>query len=177
MRILHRRSRDSNLPREHADTPADLVGPYQVPRRSRSRGSALRIAIVANSEDSSDPDPKESREFRGSLTSMCGFWLHLRYCCTSTICMDAEPAAETPITTGEVARLIGVCKTTLLRWIRVGFLPEPPFVQIGRVRVRMWGKADLMRALQHRASYYNWTRNQIDESERRAKRMPGNGSD
>ena len=91
--------------------------------------------------------------------------------------MEAEPAIEKPITTGEVARLIGVCKTTLLRWIRVGFLPEPPFVEIGRVRVRMWGKADLMRALQHRVSYYNCTRDQIDESKRRANRVAGTGSD
>src|SRR6202007_231664 len=97
--------------------------------------------------------------------------------CTSTVCMDAEPAIEKPITTGEVARLIGVCKTTLLRWIRVGLLPEPPFVEIGRVRVRMWHKADLMRALQHRVSYYNWTRDQINESERRAKRIAESGSE
>ena len=90
--------------------------------------------------------------------------------------MDAEPAIEKPFTTGEVARLIGVCKTTLLRWIRVGLLPEPPFVEIGRVRVRMWGKADLMRALQHRVSFYNWTRDQIDESKRRTNRAAGSGS-
>ena len=82
--------------------------------------------------------------------------------------MNTE-SAEKPITTGEVARLLGVCKTTILRWIRVGFIPEPPFVQVGRVRVRMWMKSDLMRALYHRKCYYYWTRDQINESERREK--------
>ena len=56
--------------------------------------------------------------------------------------MDAEPAIEKPITTGEVARLIGVCKTTLLRWIRVGFLSEPPFVEsecVCGARLTSWG--------------------------------------
>ena len=93
--------------------------------------------------------------------------------------VTTEPAVETPTpsTTGEVAYLIGVCKTTLLRWVRVGYIPEPPFVQIGRIRVRMWEKADLMRALQHRVSYYNWSKESIDESERRAKRIAGNGSE
>jgi hypothetical protein len=85
--------------------------------------------------------------------------------------INPEPATETPSTTGEVAYWIGVCKTTLLRWVRVGFIPEPPFVKIGRVRVRMWGKADYMRALQHRVSYYNWTKVSIDESEKRKKRI------
>ncbi len=91
--------------------------------------------------------------------------------------MRTEPAPDKFRTTGEVAHLIGVCKTTLLRWIRVGLIPEPPFVQVGRVRVRMWAKTDLMRALQHRESYYKWTRWQINESEKRKKRIAGNGSD
>ena len=91
--------------------------------------------------------------------------------------MRAETAPEKFSTTGEVAHLIGVCKTTLLRWIRVGLIPEPPFVQVGRVRVRMWAKADLMRALQHRVSYYKFTRWQINESEKRKKRIAGNRSD
>jgi predicted site-specific integrase-resolvase len=90
--------------------------------------------------------------------------------------MGAEHALETAIPTGEVAHAIGVCKTTLLRWIRTGYIPEPPFVQVGRVRVRMWRKVDIARALQHRVSYYKWTRWQINESEKQARRLAGTGA-
>src|SRR5215469_8073843 len=90
--------------------------------------------------------------------------------------MSAEQAVEPFMTTGDVAKAIGVCKTTLIRWIRTGLIPEPPSIQVGRVRVRMWGRADLMRALQHRERYYNWTRWSIDETEKRAKRLAAGGA-
>ena len=51
--------------------------------------------------------------------------------------MDTEHIPEAFFTTGEVAKSIGVCKTTLIRWIRTGLIPEPPSIQVGRVRVRM----------------------------------------
>lgn len=91
--------------------------------------------------------------------------------------MNTEHVPEAFLTTGEVARSINVCKSTLIRWIRVGLIPEPPSVQIGRVRVRMWGRADLMRALQHRERYYNWTRWAIDETEKRTGRLATNSAE
>ena len=89
--------------------------------------------------------------------------------------MDAESAIEKPITTGEVARLIGVCKTTLLRWIRVGFLPEPHSWRSAGCEFACGARPTSMRALQHRESFYNCTRGQIDESKKRAKRVAGSG--
>jgi len=65
--------------------------------------------------------------------------------------------------------LLGVCKSTLLRWIRVGFIPEPPCVKIGQIKMRVWKKDDLTRALYHRRFYYYWTRKQIDEQAAREK--------
>jgi hypothetical protein len=90
--------------------------------------------------------------------------------------MNIVRTEPVPGTTGEVADLIGVCKTTLLGWIRVGYIPEPPFVKIGRVRVRMWGRVDVMCARQHRKYYYYWSRSEVYESEKRAKRIAESGS-
>ena len=91
--------------------------------------------------------------------------------------MSSEFAIGRFSTTAEVAHAIGVHKATLLRWIHLGFVPEPPFVLVGRVRVRMWGNADLTRALEHRVAFYYWTRDQINESKRRTNRLAAIGSD
>ena len=86
--------------------------------------------------------------------------------------MEQQNGSETPSTTGEVARLLGVSKTTLLRWLRVGYIPEPPFVQVGRVRMRLWRKSDLTRALYHRKFYLWHTKDELNESAKRSPRIP-----
>jgi hypothetical protein len=75
--------------------------------------------------------------------------------------MDQTHAAEGTSTTQDVARAIGVSCSTLYRWLRLGFIAEPAFVQVGRVRIRAWRRDDVMRALIHRKRFYYWTRDQI----------------
>jgi len=65
---------DLKLARELADEPA--VDPYLVPKGRRSRSYGLRIAIIASSAGSPNPDPEKSRDFRGRLRSRCRIWLH-----------------------------------------------------------------------------------------------------
>jgi predicted DNA-binding transcriptional regulator AlpA len=76
--------------------------------------------------------------------------------------MDTTSAQKKTWTTGEVARMLQLSKPTLIRWIRLGFLPEPEVVQVGRVRLRAWQRDDIGRALNHRNSYYWWTRSEIE---------------
>jgi predicted DNA-binding transcriptional regulator AlpA len=45
--------------------------------------------------------------------------------------------------TAEVARLAGISKRTLLRWLYDGKLPEPKRLQIGGVDARVWSEKDL----------------------------------
>ena len=64
--------------------------------------------------------------------------------------------------TGDVARLLQISKSTLIRWIRVGFLQEPAVVQVGRVHFRIWRRDDIVRAWNHKNNYYWWTRGEIE---------------
>jgi hypothetical protein len=56
--------------------------------------------------------------------------------------------------TVEVARAIKVDKTTLLRWLYTGKLPEPKHVTFGGVESRVWSEVDLERARQFREQRY-----------------------
>jgi hypothetical protein len=56
--------------------------------------------------------------------------------------------------TAEVARAIGVNKTTLLRWLYAGKLPEPDTQTFGGVESRIWSEADLNRARLYREQNY-----------------------
>jgi predicted site-specific integrase-resolvase len=53
---------------------------------------------------------------------------------------------KTIYSTAEVARAIGVNKTTLLRWLYAGKLQEPKHETFGGVESRVWSAADLERA-------------------------------
>ena len=56
--------------------------------------------------------------------------------------------------TSEVAALCDVDKSTLLRWLYAGKLPEPRREMIGCVEVRIWSAQDLERAKKHREQRY-----------------------
>ena len=56
--------------------------------------------------------------------------------------------------TAEVAKAVGVDKSTLLRWLYAGKLPEPKTVTFGGVDSRVWSEADLSRAKLYRQEHY-----------------------
>lgn len=58
------------------------------------------------------------------------------------------------LTTQEVANLLKVDKTTLLRWLWRGEIREPRFVRVGRIANRLWGAADVRRAREHMKRNY-----------------------
>lgn len=58
------------------------------------------------------------------------------------------------LSTVEVARVIGVDKSTLLRWLYAGKLPEPKQETFGGVESRVWSEADLKRAKDYRERLY-----------------------
>jgi predicted site-specific integrase-resolvase len=54
----------------------------------------------------------------------------------------------------EVARAIGVDKSTLLRWLYSGKLDEPSQKTVAGVMIRVWSEKDLERAKKHREERY-----------------------
>lgn len=48
--------------------------------------------------------------------------------------------------TAEAAKMVGVTKLTLLRWLRSGRLEEPKHVQASGQNWRLWTDADVERA-------------------------------
>lgn len=56
--------------------------------------------------------------------------------------------------TAEVARTLGVDKSTLLRWLYAGKLPEPKTQTFGGVESRVWTESDLERAKKFREKNY-----------------------
>ena len=56
--------------------------------------------------------------------------------------------------TAEVAKLIRVGKSTLLRWLQTGQLAEPKRESFGGVESRIWSAADLERAKTFREQRY-----------------------
>src|SRR5579862_9612567 len=86
--------------------------------------------------------------------------------------MDNKPEERT-WSTGEVARLLQISKSTLIRWIRVGFVPEPAVVQVGRVHFRIWRRYDIVWAWNHKNNYYWWTRGEIERGKHDGGTQPG----
>jgi predicted site-specific integrase-resolvase len=56
--------------------------------------------------------------------------------------------------TSEVAKAAGVNKSTLLRWLYAGKLPEPKHQILGGVEVRIWTAQDIERAKKYREQNY-----------------------
>lgn len=66
--------------------------------------------------------------------------------------------ASIPITkmsgysTAQVAKLVGVSKNTLLRWLYNGVLPEPQRTRVGGIVWRVWSREDIDRARRVKAT-------------------------
>ena len=56
--------------------------------------------------------------------------------------------------TVQVARIIGINKTTLLRWLYAGRVPEPKHVTYAGQDLRMWTEDDLKRARRYKEKNY-----------------------
>jgi len=56
--------------------------------------------------------------------------------------------------TAEVARMIGVDKSTLLRWLYAEKIPEPKHQTFGGVESRIWAPSELERAKTYRERNY-----------------------
>lgn len=56
--------------------------------------------------------------------------------------------------TVEIARLVGIDKTTLLRWLYAGTITEPRHRQFAGQDVRVWSKRDLQRVKKYKAENY-----------------------
>jgi len=56
--------------------------------------------------------------------------------------------------TSEVAKVIGISKLTLIRWLLAGGLKEPRRVKQGGVELRLWSDADVERARKYKTAHY-----------------------
>ena len=54
----------------------------------------------------------------------------------------------------EVAKAVGIGKTTLLDWLRDGRIPEPKRVSQGGVEVRLWSDRDVERVQKFKEANY-----------------------
>ena len=54
----------------------------------------------------------------------------------------------------EVARLIGITSATLHRWIREKRVAAPPLERLGKMRIRIWSKADVENVKAYKAERY-----------------------
>jgi transposase-like protein len=61
---------------------------------------------------------------------------------------------QNSFSTAEVARAIGVNKSTLLRWLYTGKLQEPKHETFGGIDNRVWTAQDLERARAHKEQRY-----------------------
>jgi hypothetical protein len=65
-----------------------------------------------------------------------------------------KPHWRGPTSTVQVARSIGVNKTTLLRWLYASRLSEPKHVTYAGQDLRMWTEDDLKRSKRHKEQNY-----------------------
>jgi DNA-binding transcriptional MerR regulator len=56
--------------------------------------------------------------------------------------------------TSKVAKILGVDKATLLRWLRSGKIPEPRRLTNGGVNARVWSDRDVERARKYKLRNY-----------------------
>jgi len=60
----------------------------------------------------------------------------------------------TEYSTDQVARALGIDKSTLLRWLYSGKLAEPKVVKTPTSKIRVWSEKDLMRAQRYKDANY-----------------------
>jgi DNA-binding transcriptional MerR regulator len=69
--------------------------------------------------------------------------------------MDIHIFMTRGYSTAQVAKTIGVSKTTLLRWLREGQIAEPNReTTFGGIESRVWSAADLERARRFKEEHY-----------------------
>lgn len=56
--------------------------------------------------------------------------------------------------TMQIARMAGIGRMTLLRWLKSGRVPEPRRISDGGVEARIWTDRDLKRVRRHKAAHY-----------------------
>ena len=56
--------------------------------------------------------------------------------------------------TGEVAQIAGIHKDTLLRWLRLGTIPETKRGRFVGRNFRIWTQRDVNRVLRHKKLHY-----------------------
>ncbi len=59
-----------------------------------------------------------------------------------------------PQSTAEVAKLAGITKVTLERWLAHGKIPRPKQIRIGARLFRIWTARDIQRVKQYKAAHY-----------------------
>ena len=60
----------------------------------------------------------------------------------------------TPLSTAEIAKLLGVSKSTLERWLKEGKVPRPRPLRVGRKVFRMWTDGDIKRGKLYKKKFY-----------------------
>ena len=60
----------------------------------------------------------------------------------------------TAYSTDQVAKAVGIDKSTLLRWLYSGKLAEPKIVETPTSKIRVWSKRDLTRVQRYKEQNY-----------------------
>lgn len=60
----------------------------------------------------------------------------------------------TEYSTDQVAKTLGIDKSTLLRWLYSGRLAEPKIVETPTSKIRVWSEKDLTRAQRYKDTNY-----------------------
>jgi excisionase family DNA binding protein len=60
-----------------------------------------------------------------------------------------------PLSTPEVARLVGIHPITLEKWIARGVIPSPRRLAVGKHVVRLWSRKDIERVQKYKLANYN----------------------
>jgi len=60
-----------------------------------------------------------------------------------------------PLSTAEVAKIVGIHRVTLEEWITRRVIPSPKKLTVGKLIVRLWSSKDIDRLLKYRSTNYN----------------------
>jgi predicted site-specific integrase-resolvase len=77
---------------------------------------------------------------------------------------------ETVYSTAQVARIVGVSKVTLKRWLLAGKVKDPRRIRIGRVSSRIWSRRDVERVRKYKENNYRKGRGRKPKPKRYKKR-------
>ena len=58
------------------------------------------------------------------------------------------------LSTVEVARIVGIHKSTLIEWLQKGVIPEPKHNRVAGVGYRIWTARDVERVRKWKAAHY-----------------------